>query len=108
MENINKFAQRVVVWLGPEVPGSRSAMSTFEYLGKQVEQMRDYHRLASQGCDEPLWSGVSSAFPYDHEHGKRSFFYLLGQSWFSRLWILQEIQLGNCYSVMQCVKDLVE
>ena len=107
MDRIYKLAERVIVWLGEESPSSKLAITTLEFLGRQVELTKDYHRLPSPCCDEPLWSDSGHSLPYSEETWE-AIFDLLGRPWFSRLWILQEIQLGNRYSVIQCGRDLIE
>jgi hypothetical protein len=107
MDKIYKFAERVVVWLGPESPSSGLAMSTLEFLGRQVELTKDYHRLPSPDCDKPQWNMSTQPLPYSEETWQ-AIFNLLGRPWFGRLWILQEIQLANRHSVICCGQDVIE
>jgi hypothetical protein len=90
MGKIYKFAERVIVWLGPEFPSSKLTMSTLEFLGRQVELTKDYNRFRSPSSDEPDWNNSMHPLPYSVET-LEAIFDLLGRSWFSRLWILQEI-----------------
>jgi hypothetical protein len=79
MGKIYKFAERVIVWLGPEFPSSKLTMSTLEFLGRQVELTKDYNRFRSPSCDEPDWNNSMHPLPYSVET-LEAIFDLLGRS----------------------------
>jgi hypothetical protein len=106
MGDIYTFARRVVVWLGPSSGNSKLAISTLSFLGKQVEVNKLYGRSPSPDCTHPLWYSAACALPYNDETWE-AIKDLLELPWFKRLWVLQEIQLANQDSVMQCGNDKI-
>ncbi|MCJ1246985.1 hypothetical protein MMC30_004196 [Trapelia coarctata] len=106
MEDIYKFAHRVVVWLGPSSNNSKLAISTLGYLGNQVEYTRDHYHGPSPHCTKSGWYANSTKLPYEGETWQ-ALHDLLGRPWFERLWVLQEIQLANRHAIIQCGDDEV-
>ncbi|OAL43523.1 hypothetical protein IQ07DRAFT_580167 [Pyrenochaeta sp. DS3sAY3a] len=108
MGSIYTYAQRVVVWLGSSSHDSTLAIRTLEYLGQQVEYTRNHLWLPAPNCREPNWwrADKSTPFVYDLETWQ-AIASLLTRSWFARLWVLQEIQLGNSRSYLQCGQDTI-
>jgi hypothetical protein len=99
MREIYKYADRVVVWLGISSEKSALALSTLEYLGKQVEVTRDHAILPSPNCTEPQLVNTVE-LPLDEGAWQAILDILerLGSS----VWVVQEIQLGSPTSMVQC------
>lgn len=79
-------------------------MSTLNYLGQQVEWSRDHFWMTVPGSSEPTWCKPSCALPYAEDTWK-ALFDLFQRDWFGRLWVVQEIQLGNRLSIVRCGTD---
>ncbi|KAI1270067.1 HET-domain-containing protein [Xylariaceae sp. FL1019] len=108
MHQIYCNASRVVAWLGLEFPDARLAMSTVEYIGKQVEFTRDRVLMARPGCDQPTWGDDEDALlPYDNRT-LDAIAQLCSRPWFERLWVLQEMQLASPVSILKCGKHEVD
>jgi hypothetical protein len=101
MVDIYKLAYRVVVWLGEEADKSNLALSTMEFVGKQLEISKSNTRARSPYAEEPEWFRAACKLPYDDDTW-RAWFELAKRPWFERLWIWQEIQLANSRSLVQC------
>lgn len=107
MRDIYRLAARVLVWLGPASDGSEQAMKALRYLGAQVEATVDGLKFPSPGTQEPTWVDDEVTPPYAEETWS-AINHLLARSWFSRLWVVQEIALANRHAVAQCGEDVVE
>lgn len=105
MKNIFKAADRVV-WLGPSSGDSGLALSTLEYIGKQVEYTTEDSIITGPDATEHWWHQRLTALPYD-EVTWQSVYDLLTRPWFDRIWIVQEIQLANTRAVVHCGKDQI-
>ena len=101
MDKIYKFANRVVVWLGPELNNIKRSFSVLKHIGRQVEVTRNNLYGPSPDCTEDLWYDPTFILPYD-EQTWQAIYDLVGLPWFHRLWILQEIQLANSKSILLC------
>jgi hypothetical protein len=101
MREIYRYADRVVVWLGPPSENSALALSTLEHLGKQIESSRDYFVIPSPNRTEPEWYKREIELPFDEGVGQ-GILDILERPWFERQWIVQEIQLGSSTSIIQC------
>jgi hypothetical protein len=106
MGQIYSMASSVVVWLGPEKHDSKLALETLQNLGAEVEVTTSRKRYRSPGTREPLYFWSSSVLPYSGRTWK-AVYDLITRSWFSRLWIVQEIQLANSQAVVQCGHDAI-
>lgn len=101
MASIYTQASRVIVWLGSETPNSTTAMNMIYSLGNQVEVTTDNWIFSTPGAAEPYWCEASCKLPW----GDASWVALndlLSRRWFGRVWIIQEIQLGQKNAVVQC------
>ena len=102
MYKIYKFAQRVVAWLGPELIGTKIAISTISYIGQQVEVTRGVALFGpSPDCVEENIYKPGYLLPYDDETLQFIYQYI-DVTWFERVWVIQEIQLSNPKSVLLC------
>ncbi|KAI1380165.1 HET-domain-containing protein [Hypoxylon crocopeplum] len=104
MGEIFSLARRVVAWLGPRSFSSGLALSSLDYLGRQVEWMRNGLIFCSPDCDEPDWIDHQVALPYRADVWN-AIGELASRDWFRRLWIVQEIHLGSARSILQCGRD---
>jgi hypothetical protein len=109
MGDIYRMAYRVIVWLGPEADLSSHALSVLEYIGLQVEV--DYSAASlvvrSPEATEREWWRNSFQLPYTQDTWD-AIDAILDRSWFSRLWVAQEIQLASKQpgAVIQCGSDI--
>ncbi|VUC35364.1 unnamed protein product [Clonostachys rosea] len=103
MATIYKEATRVVVWLGPESESSVLAIKTLAFLGQQIVMTMDKWSFTAPGATEIDWCYNATLLPYDKKTW-RAINSLLQRSWFSRVWIVQEIQLAKD-AVLRCGHD---
>jgi hypothetical protein len=107
MRYIYALAYRVVIWLGPADDSSGLALSTLEYLGKQLLYTTIRSRCRAPNAEQPMWyRALHTHLPYD-EATWHSLSKLLHRPWFDRLWVIQEVQLGNRHSIIQCGSDVI-
>lgn len=104
MASIYSLAHRVVVWLGPGSPSSSLAMSTLEYLGEQIEISRQGNVIHMPGAVERHWYKESADLPYD-ARTLNAVLRLSERTYFTRVWIVQELFLSNHRTVIQCGSD---
>ncbi|KAI0146177.1 HET-domain-containing protein [Xylariaceae sp. FL1272] len=107
MGEIYRNASRVVAWLGPSFADAELALSTLEYLGRQVEVTRDSVLIPRPSCEKPEWTKVSFPLPYD----KRVWYAIIqlcSNPYFERLWVLQEMQLASSASIVKCGKHEID
>ncbi|KAI1661974.1 HET-domain-containing protein [Daldinia decipiens] len=98
---IYTLAHRVVAWLGPGSPNSDVAFSKLAYLGRQIEHNKDGTMVSAPGCTEDKWFSSKKALPWDAATWD-AISETCSRDWFARLWIVQEIHLGNADSVLRC------
>lgn len=108
MGEIYQRAARVVAWLGPEAEDSTYGLEFLEAMGLrlQVDWTRwTYEPHGSESATttvDPAFLDIQSPLQWDtHASVLLSVYRILSRSWFSRLWIRQEIALGNSRSVVQ-------
>ncbi|KAH7371678.1 heterokaryon incompatibility protein-domain-containing protein [Pyrenochaeta sp. MPI-SDFR-AT-0127] len=105
MGSIYTYAQRVVVWLGPSSHDSSLAFSSLQHLGKQFELTICNNWVRAPNATEVHWKARDvNEWPID-EATWQSVCNLILRPWFGRLWIIQEIQLANRVSILQCGSD---
>ena len=107
MGDIYRLADRVVVWLGPEKDNSAEALKTMSQLGSEVKVDYAYNTLSPASTDSTThWSDKSKVLPF---YGQElcNIDALLRRSWFSRLWVLQEIRLAKDNAIIMCGSDTV-
>lgn len=91
MGDIYRSADRVVIWLGTEKDNSAQALEIMSRIGSEIKV--DYVRLEMSpvSTDSILhWSDTSRYLPF-HGQESRNIDALLRRSWFTRLWVWQEI-----------------
>lgn len=102
MGEIYRLAYTGTAWLGTQGNGSSQALSTLRYLGSQVVAEGDAGLLfCSPSAEEKLWFDSDSELPYS-ETTWDAVIALLQRPWFTRLWVVQELQPG---AVLQCGHD---
>lgn len=106
MAAIYKSASRVVVWLGPDSEDSDLAMKTLYYLGQQVVCTKDNWLLTRPGGVEGSWCESKSILPYSDQVWT-AIDNLLARPWFTRVWIIQEIQLARHGAVVRCGQEQI-
>ena len=106
MGDIFSLAQTVTVWLGVESHDSTHALMTLQYFGEQVEDIVHGYIGDSPGATERRWWIPAYPLPYD-EKTWMSIISLFRRPWFSRVWVLQEVQLAGRRAVVQCGHDKI-
>ncbi|KFA53741.1 hypothetical protein S40293_01691 [Stachybotrys chartarum IBT 40293] len=101
MADIYRHAAHVVVWLGPERDNSSLAMDTLAHLGSQIQTTTDHWLFSTPGAQHPFWCESSCPLPYA-DGTWAAVAALLSRAWFSRVWIVQEVQLGRENAVVSC------
>ncbi|KAI0469545.1 HET-domain-containing protein [Xylaria cf. heliscus] len=102
MGRIYSRARGVVAFLGPGFPGAEIAFSRLDYLGRQIEFTLDNYSWRHPDCsEENVWKR-SAKLPFTSE-AWAAVVRLSEQAWFTRLWVLQEIQLASTRrSIIKC------
>jgi hypothetical protein len=106
MELIYKSACCGVFWLVLAGDSSALALSTLEYLGKQLELTMRQSRARYPESTERDWHRSRVRLPYNDTTWD-ALVHFFQRPWFERLWVVQEAQLSNRYSIVQCGHDEV-
>jgi hypothetical protein len=94
MGEIYREADRVVVWLGPQEDDSCAALKRLEYIGSRVYfDPVEYELHSLPGVDQ-AFGNPSSLLPID-DKDSLAIERLFARSWFTRLWVRQEIVLAK-------------
>ncbi|OTA04252.1 hypothetical protein A9Z42_0048290 [Trichoderma parareesei] len=104
MGHIYTAARRVVAWLGPEFPNTKLAFRSLEYLGRQLEWASG-HFIPLPGATKHRWYSKVEELPFE-EDVWTAFYEVYSLDWFQRLWVLQEIQLGESNAVLTSEPDI--
>ncbi|KAI4111061.1 MAG: hypothetical protein LQ339_000789 [Xanthoria mediterranea] len=93
MADIYRSAAKVIVWLGPEANNSKAAIEALKTLASKIHVDWNHYTLsaASEEDAESEWVDLKKKAPFDQETWS-SIAWLLDRSWFSRLWIWQEVK----------------
>jgi heterokaryon incompatibility protein (HET) len=97
MRQIYEEAKKVIVWLGPQRDNSDLALDLlqklssirqkpFDFAPYGVILLKDLSKAGLPDAFDPAWAAVNS---------------LLGRSWFSRVWVIQEVAVSK-YSSIRC------
>lgn len=97
MRSIYRDARDVVVWLGEEENGSAIAMRMIKTLAKSCNDGTDQN-LGDKLCQSQELFGVGAW---------RAFGQLFNRQYWHRLWILQELAMGNSQTPILCGKEMV-
>lgn len=97
MGSIYQSASRVVAWLGPADDTSHRTMHFMCSVGLQVNvSYRGSELSPAPGAADPTLGDIQvPLFETDDQDMATCLTALLGRAWFSRLWVVQEILLGN-------------
>lgn len=97
MGSIYQSASRVVAWLGPADETSHRAMQFLCSIGLQVNvSFRGSELSPAPGAADPTLGDMKVPLFEPHDHDMITCLTtLFGRAWFSRLWVVQEILLGN-------------
>lgn len=108
MRQIYGHASQVVVWLGPTSDNSQEALSTLAYLGQQIEISEDGRFCSTPDgkAGQPTWWKPEARLPYS-EYQWAAIEDLFARSWFSRLWVLQEV-VANTRTEFLCGSQTIE
>ena len=103
MADIYRSAAKVIVWLGPEANSSTAAIEALRTLASKihVDWGLSIISAASEEDAESDWVDVTKRAPFDLETWI-SIAWLLDRSWFSRLWVWQEVKLARKGAVIIC------
>jgi hypothetical protein len=101
MRDIYLFAKSVIIWLGESSADSTTAMRTLDYVGKQLEFVSGHRFVPAPACTEKDWWNTKHSIPLSPETWD-SISRFLRRPYFERLWVLQELQLANHRSIVQC------
>lgn len=98
MSQIYSRAARVNIWLGPESHDSILAIKTIVDLSKTV--YLDLETQTFKPLNDPgNWCNLHTVLPYTDDQ-INAICNLLHRPWFERLWVWQEIRLGNPNSLI--------
>jgi hypothetical protein len=102
MGEIYRRASRVIAWLGPEENGSGRVLTFMNYIGSQIQiDWRTKLVRAAPACTDPDVADAAKDLKLDRED-VFALGHLLARPWFERLWIRQEVILGNPKTIVQC------
>lgn len=103
MGDIYHLTRRVVAFLGPEQDDSDFAIEFLESMGDKIDV--DFGagvaKPSASGSDDSGWADAQLELRL-RERETWSIYYFLRREWFERLWIRQEIGLGEREAVLQC------
>ncbi|KAK7722801.1 hypothetical protein SLS63_009196 [Diaporthe eres] len=97
MGSIYQSASRVIAWLGPEDETSHRAMRFMCSVGLQVNvSFRGSGLSPAPGAADPTFGDIQVPLSGTNDHDMVACLTaLFERAWFSRLWVVQEILLGN-------------
>lgn len=104
MYEIYRLSCKGTAWLGKEDAGSTQTLASLGYLGNQVVAEAETGLLfRSPSAEKEDWYQPDFELPFSQDTWD-GIIKLLQRPWFSRLWVVQEIQPGT---VVQCGHDTV-
>lgn len=97
MGDIYRSASRVIAWLGASDDTSHRAMRYMCSVGLQVKvSFRGSELSPAPGAADPTLGDIRVPLFETHDQDMATYLtVLLGRAWFSRLWVVQEILLGD-------------
>ncbi|KAI4137257.1 MAG: hypothetical protein LQ341_005222, partial [Variospora aurantia] len=103
MGDIYKSAAKVIIWLGPEGGNSTAATHALEELASKINVDWTHYTISAANQEDIRsdWLDLTQHAPFDDETWF-SVVRLLNRSWFSRLWIWQEVFLAHKGATMIC------
>lgn len=106
MADIYASAPRVTVWLGESDEDSHTAFKLMQHLGCQIEITVDGHHYRPPHATEVDWVKLGAKLPYSPTDWE-ALTALMTRSWFSRVWVLQEVALANENCILYCGHDRI-
>jgi ankyrin repeat protein len=104
MASIYKRAEQVIVWLGRSTPDTKVLFCYMHQMETQANEHAYHGWTASDERWQDLWSAAKPMFDDDstgwlsrQRHGLKS---ILSRSWFTRVWIIQEIVNARSARIM--------
>ncbi|KAI0110384.1 heterokaryon incompatibility protein-domain-containing protein [Nemania sp. FL0031] len=104
MGDIYRMSKRVVAWLGPESEDSSLALDTIARFAPSIE-IGQYDRRPQPSATSGFKLDIDTArigWLTASPAEMRSIFRLISREWFERLWVCQEIALGESRSFLLC------
>ncbi|KAI4193886.1 MAG: hypothetical protein LQ346_003802 [Caloplaca aetnensis] len=103
MDDIYQSAEKVVIWLGPEEDGSSSAIEALDQLASKLEVDWVGHGITAALPQDihTDWLDLTKPAPFSHDI-YQSIYCLFKRSWFTRLWIWQEVFLARDAAEVSC------
>lgn len=101
MANIYSRARKVIAWLGPDYNDAVKALQGLQYVGQQVEATNNHYMARAPGASEPTWHDPTEPLPLDDSFWA-AVIDLIHRPWFSRVWVIQEIHMGNVNAFLKC------
>ncbi|KAI1455898.1 heterokaryon incompatibility protein-domain-containing protein [Annulohypoxylon moriforme] len=102
MHDIYHLAQKVIAFLGPETDDSDVAFEVLERIGGKVDvNFGSGIVTPSSSSVKPEWADMKQELRLEKRE-VLSIYNLIRREWFERLWIRQEIGLGEREGVLQC------
>ncbi|KAK4450470.1 heterokaryon incompatibility protein-domain-containing protein [Podospora aff. communis PSN243] len=106
MRDIYRLAVRVVVWLGPAENYSNLAIRVLRTIGERSQFVTRDADVPFKPCPDHLvspeaFNKITCGVQWT-SWVEEAIYHLGGRAWFSRVWTIQEFQLGNQASVVQC------
>ncbi|KAI4255204.1 MAG: hypothetical protein L6R42_006839 [Xanthoria sp. 1 TBL-2021] len=108
MADIYRSAAKVIIWLGPEADNSTGAIQALKRLASKLDVDWTYYTIsaASEEDIKSDWLDLTKHAPFDDQIWF-SIVLLLNRSWFSRLWIWQEVFLAHNGAMIICGDDTI-
>ncbi|KAF2494412.1 HET-domain-containing protein [Lophium mytilinum] len=100
MSDIYSRATRVVVWLGPESEDSNLALDTFIDLSNTIDLDLATQTFKPLKYDPENLCDRHTVLPFTTKAQVQAICNLYKRPWFERLWVWQEIRLGNSKSLL--------
>lgn len=103
MADIYRSAAKVLIWLGPAADNSAEALEALETLASKIHvDMGTLNVSAASEKDiESEWLDHTKPAPFDYQTWV-SIGRVLDRSWFSRLWVWQEVSLAQNGAIVIC------
>ncbi|CAJ2511112.1 Uu.00g067370.m01.CDS01 [Anthostomella pinea] len=105
MRDIYKSSRRTIIWLGEHDLHTRSAFQAVEFMASNYggEKFNYYNwkqmaRGELPGEEDSLWKRMRS--PPERLRSAAAFNSLFSRPWFTRVWVIQELALSPCATVV--------
>ncbi|KAI0096631.1 heterokaryon incompatibility protein-domain-containing protein [Nemania sp. FL0031] len=100
MADIYSQASQVTVFLGPPGEGSASAIEALKHISDHVELLQNGQISLSPGRDAGFHRS-DLRLPFNDETWE-AVSHLMNRQWFTRLWVIQEVLLGDMRAKIVC------